>query len=82
MGTPNDDREQDAALGLGLDDIAVDNGIEIQATEHIPTVTNQRFLTDVSSVNEFYSLPKKQIKPSCKLPSTPFEAFDMSVKGG
>ena len=79
MGTPDDDREQDAALGLGLDDIAVDNGIEIQATEHIPTVTNQRFLTDISSVNEFYSLPKKQIKPSGKLPSTPFEAFDMSV---
>ena len=79
MGTPDDDREQDASLGLGLDDIAVDNGTEIQATEHIPTVTNQRFLTDVSSVNEFYSLPKKQIKPSGKLPSTPFEAFDMSV---
>ena len=39
----------------------------------------ERFLTDVSSVDEFYSLPKKQIKPSGKLPSTPFEAFDMSV---
>ena len=77
MGTPDDDREQDAAPGMLP--WAVDNGIEIQATEHIPTVTNQRFLTDVSSVNEFYSLPKKQIKPSCKLPSTPFEAFDMSV---
>ena len=28
MRTPDDDREQDAALGLGLDDISVDNGIE------------------------------------------------------
>ena len=63
MGTPDDDREQDAALGLDLDDIAVDNGIETHATEDIPAVTDQRFLTDVSSVNEFYSLPKKQIKP-------------------
>ena len=60
MGTPDDDQVQDTALGLGLDDIAIDNGIEIQATEHIPTVTNQRFLTDVSSVNEFYSLPKNK----------------------
>ena len=79
MEMPDNDGEQDAALSLGLDDIAVDNGMETQATEHIPAVTNQRFLTDVSSVNEFYSLPKKQIKPSGKLPSTPFEAFDMSV---
>ena len=41
-----------------------DNGIETQATEHIPTATNQRFLTDISSVNEFYSLPKKQNRPA------------------
>ena len=51
--------------------------------DSIPTsaskVNVNRLLTDISSVNEFYGLPKKQSKPSRKIPSTPFEDFDNTI---
>ena len=51
--------------------------------DSVPTsaseVNANRLLTDISSVNEFYGLPKKQSKPSGKIPSTPFEDFDNTI---
>ena len=38
-----------------------------------------RLLTSVASVSKFYSLPRKQEKPSGKLAQTPFEQFDMTL---
>ena len=38
-----------------------------------------RHLTDIKSVIEFYGLPKEQGKPSGKLATTPFEAFDHNI---
>ena len=38
-----------------------------------------RHLTDIKSVIEFYGFPKKQGKPSGKLATTPFEAFDHNI---
>ena len=51
--------------------------------DSIPTSASEvnvnRLLTDISSVNEFYGLPKKQSKPSGKIPSTPFKDFDSTI---
>ena len=55
-------------------------GLEVDS---VPTgagkVNVNRLLTDISSVDEFYGLPKKQSKLSGKLPSTPFEDFDNTI---
>ena len=55
-----------------------DGGAEAFSVPHGAAAVN-RHLTDIKSVIEFYGLPKKQGKPSGKLATTPFEAFDHNI---
>ena len=40
---------------------------------------NNTILTDLNSVVDFYKLPVTQVKPTDKLPSTPFEDFSDGI---
>ena len=55
-----------------------DGGVEAFSVPRGAAAVN-RHLTDIKSVIEFYGLPKKQGKPSGKLATTPFEAFDHNI---